>query len=96
MTGRPSWNLEPCGTHAAYLRHGRRGELACQECLEAHTAYTTAWRRARVYALRREEAEVAAWRAEHAESLRRQQERAVRMLVALLAEALLDGERRAA
>jgi hypothetical protein len=35
-------------------------------------------------------ASVAAWRAEHEASLRRAQERAVRTLVALLAEALRD------
>ena len=94
MTGRPWWNLEPCGTRAAYQRHARRGELPCRECLDAHTAYTTAWRRARVYAMRREEAEVAAWRAEHEQSLRRQQEADVRTLVALLAEMFHSAPRR--
>jgi hypothetical protein len=35
--------LKPCGTHAAYYRHRRRGEPACPPCLAAHSAYTTAW-----------------------------------------------------
>ena len=66
----------------------RRGELACRECLDAHTAYTSAWRRARLYAVRREEAEAAAWRAEHEATRRMLLERDVRALVAVLAEAL--------
>lgn len=32
--------LAPCGTHAAYKRHRRRGEEPCQECREAARDYT--------------------------------------------------------
>jgi hypothetical protein len=36
MTYRPWWNLEPCGTPAAFRRHERKGETPCQLCREAH------------------------------------------------------------
>ena len=36
MSGRPSWNLEPCGTIAAYRRHRRKGQPACQRCKDAN------------------------------------------------------------
>lgn len=32
--------LAPCGTDSAYRRHIRRGEKACDPCLEAHRAET--------------------------------------------------------
>jgi hypothetical protein len=28
-------DLKPCGTVAAYMRHYRRGEEPCEECLQA-------------------------------------------------------------
>lgn len=31
-------DLQPCGTHAAYARHIRAGEPACQKCLTANNA----------------------------------------------------------
>ena len=36
--------LQPCGTPAAYGRHKRRGEEACEECLAAISAYNKAYR----------------------------------------------------
>jgi hypothetical protein len=30
--------LKPCGTQAAYMKHRRRGEPPCRECLDAHSA----------------------------------------------------------
>lgn len=35
---RPSWNLEPCGTPAAYRRHYRKGQKPCQRCRDAFNA----------------------------------------------------------
>jgi hypothetical protein len=35
---RPWWNLEPCGTAAAYRRHVRLGEPKDQACRDAHAA----------------------------------------------------------
>ena len=32
--------LKPCGTVAAYMRHIRARELACEPCLAAMSAYT--------------------------------------------------------
>lgn len=32
-------DMKPCGTEAAYRRHRRRGEPACQPCRQAHAAY---------------------------------------------------------
>lgn len=29
--------LKPCGTNAAYARHIRKGELACDACLRGHS-----------------------------------------------------------
>jgi hypothetical protein len=88
---RPSWNLEPCGTLAAYRRHSRRGEKPCEACRQARNADGQARRRARAEAF---------WRALAEDDYRasagmpsREQERAVRTLVALLAEALQAGER---
>jgi hypothetical protein len=31
----PDWQLKPHGTLAAYRRHLRRGERACESCLQA-------------------------------------------------------------
>ena len=36
--------LQPCGTPAAYGRHKRRGEKACDECLDAMAEYNRAYR----------------------------------------------------
>jgi len=36
---RPQVGLKPCGTHAAYVRHIRRGEKACDACLAAERAH---------------------------------------------------------
>ena len=33
---------KPCGTHAAYVRHLKKGEPACQPCLNANAADTRA------------------------------------------------------
>jgi WhiB family transcriptional regulator, redox-sensing transcriptional regulator len=33
---RPRGELQPCGTPAAYTRHRRRGEPACEACREAN------------------------------------------------------------
>jgi hypothetical protein len=104
VSWRPRWNLEPCGTLAAYRRHSRAGEKPCEACREARNAANRVrtWRRAKSEAFwRAQQAQaeadyatsVEAWRAEHEESVRRQQERAVRTLVALLTEALQAGER---
>ena len=35
MSGRPWWNVSPHGTRAAYRRHLRHGERACERCLDA-------------------------------------------------------------
>lgn len=35
--------LKPCGTNAAYNRHIRKGELACDPCLAAHAAEQKRW-----------------------------------------------------
>jgi hypothetical protein len=82
---RPWWNLEPCGTLAAYRRHSRRGEKPCEACRQARNAAGRARRRARAAAF---------WRAQAEDDYRasvgmpsREQERAVGTLVALLAEA---------
>ena len=86
MSWRPRWNLEPCGTLAAYRRHSRAGEKPCEACRRARNADSQARRRARAEAY---------WRALAEDDYRasagmpsREQERAVRTLVALLAEAL--------
>jgi hypothetical protein len=85
---RPSWNLEPCGTLAAYRRHGRAGEKPCEACRVARNADSQARRRARAEAY---------WRGLAEDDYRasagmpsREQENAVRTLVALLAEALQE------
>ena len=39
--------LEPCGTPAAYRRHLRSGEPACQACLAAGAASVRTWRYSR-------------------------------------------------
>lgn len=41
-----SRELKPCGTHAAYQRHRRRGETPCTACLAANAAKTRAHKRA--------------------------------------------------
>ena len=33
LASRARGKLQPCGTHAAYARHIRRGEKACEDCL---------------------------------------------------------------
>lgn len=38
--------LQPCGTEAAYQRHIKNDELACEPCLAAHRVKTRAWDRA--------------------------------------------------
>ena len=38
-----SGNLRPCGTDAAYRRHRKRGEAACDPCKAAHNAATKAY-----------------------------------------------------
>jgi C-5 cytosine-specific DNA methylase len=82
---RPWWNLEPCGTLAAYRRHSRRGEKPCEACRQARNAGNRATRRAKAEAF---------WRVQAEDDYRasaglpsREQERDVRALVALLAEA---------
>jgi transposase-like protein len=40
--------LKPCGTHAAYARHIRRGEKACEACLQAERDHCTAQRAKRI------------------------------------------------
>ncbi|MFC5744783.1 hypothetical protein [Actinomadura rugatobispora] len=37
--------LQPCGTHAAYVRHKYRGEPIDDACEAAHRAYCAAWAR---------------------------------------------------
>lgn len=44
MSGNSS--LKPCGTRAAYARHLRHGEPACEDCLAANRARTAEVRRA--------------------------------------------------
>ena len=36
--------VQPCGTRAAYKRHKRRGERACESCLQANTRAVQDWR----------------------------------------------------
>jgi hypothetical protein len=38
--------LKPCPSEAAYRRHRRRGEEACDSCKRAHADYVYAWKRA--------------------------------------------------
>lgn len=38
-------NLQPCGTRAAYRRHRRRGETACQPCRDAAAAFKRKYHR---------------------------------------------------
>ena len=86
MSWRPRWNLEPCGTLAAYRRHSRRGEKPCEACRETRNADSQARRRAAAEAFWRARAEDD-WRAS-AGLPGREQERDVRALVALIAEAV--------
>jgi hypothetical protein len=37
--------MEPCGTNAAYARHVKRGEPACQPCRDAHRIYVAGFKR---------------------------------------------------
>ena len=37
--------MSECGTHAAYVKHMRRGEKACPDCKAAHAAYKSAYRK---------------------------------------------------
>ena len=86
MSWRPRWNLEPCGTLAAYRRHSRRGEKPCEACRETRNADSQARRRAKAEAF---------WRARAEDDYRaavgmpsRALERDVRALVALIAGAV--------
>ena len=36
---------QPCGTNAAYIRHHRNGEPACDRCKKARAVYTANYRR---------------------------------------------------
>ena len=90
MSWRPSWNLEPCGTLAAYRRHSRSGEKPCEACRQARNAANRArsWRRAKAEA---------AWRAQAEDDYRASVglpslglERDVRALVALIAETVRE------
>ena len=83
MSWRPSWNLEPCGTLAAYRRHSRAGEKPCEACRVRRNADSQARRRAKAEAF---------WRAQAEDDYRASaglpslgQERDVRALVALIA-----------
>lgn len=38
--------LKPCGTDAAYKRHLKNGEVACEPCLTAHRIKMREWDRA--------------------------------------------------
>ena len=53
MSGRPFWNLEPCGTPAAYRRHYRKGQKPCERCTFAHEMAVAEYRRS-LNAARRE------------------------------------------
>ena len=37
-------DLLPCGSHAAYRRHLRRGEETCPDCRRAHREYVATFR----------------------------------------------------
>lgn len=39
--------LKPCGSNAAYERHVRHHEPACDQCLDAHAEYMHTWRTTR-------------------------------------------------
>ena len=41
MSGRPFWDLTPCGTPAAYRRHRRNGEKPCAACKRAEAQYNS-------------------------------------------------------
>ena len=36
--------LQPCGTNAAYQRHLKYKQVACNRCLKAHAEYMAAWK----------------------------------------------------
>jgi hypothetical protein len=55
VSWRPSWNLEPCGTPAAYRRHSRAGEKPCEACRLWRNADSQARRRAKAEAYWREQ-----------------------------------------
>lgn len=42
--------LQPCGTIAAYNRHVKRRDPACQPCRAARAEYSRQWRRAKAMA----------------------------------------------
>ena len=42
-----AWDLKPCGTVTAYVRHKRHGEQPCQECRDAKRDYSRAKARER-------------------------------------------------
>jgi hypothetical protein len=50
VSNRPWWNLEPCGTSAAYKRHIRHREVPCEPCRQFERAKS----RARIAAMRAE------------------------------------------
>ena len=86
MSYRRPWNLEPCGTLAAYRRHSRAGEKPCEACRETRNADSQARRRAKAEAFWRAQAEDDYRAAVGLPSLG--QERDVRALVALIAGAV--------
>ena len=88
MSWRPSWNLEPCGTLAAYRRHSRSGEKPCEACRGARNADGQARRRAKAEAFWRERAEDDYRASVGLPSLGL--ERDVRALVALIAETVRE------
>jgi hypothetical protein len=86
-------HFKPCPSWSAYKHHIDSREVPCEPCRQ----FVNDARRARRAAERAEaawRASAAEWRAEHEASVRRLQERAVRQLVALLAEAAADERRR--
>jgi hypothetical protein len=85
-------NVKACPSWGAYKRHNRNGEPPCGPCLAFvnDAVKASQARRGQREAEAAYRVSVVAWRAEHEASLRRLQERAVRQLVALLAEAFRD------
>jgi len=86
-------HVKPCPSWPAYKRHIRDREVPCEPCRRFVRDAVRAYR-ARGKAEAAWRASAAEWRAEHEASVRRLQERAVRQLVALLAEAVADERRR--
>jgi len=82
-------HYKPCPSWSAYKLHLRSREVPCEPCREFVRDARQA-RRAAERAERDYRESVAAWRAEHEASVRRQQERDVRAVVAVLAEAFAE------